>query len=200
MIKAIFFDVGGVLASNIGPTSRFLAARLLGIAPKKLAGDFGTPLVWVAKGKLSEKAFWNRIAEKYRLSPLKTRRLLRFFTFRRFIFKRRVLQVARRLRENGYIVGILSDTIPTHERYHRRAGHYRGFHPIVLSCRAGAKKPEVKIYRIAAKLARVKFNEMAFMDDHQSHVVAAQRLGIKAFVYKNPTQLVRQLRRLGVKI
>lgn len=39
-----------------------------------------------------------------------------------------------------------------------------------------------------------------FFDDKSENVAAAERLGIKAFVYKNPAQLVRSLRRLGVKI
>ncbi len=39
-----------------------------------------------------------------------------------------------------------------------------------------------------------------FFDVQPDCVAAAQHLGIKAFVYKNPAQLVRSLRRLGVKI
>ncbi len=41
---------------------------------------------------------------------------------------------------------------------------------------------------------------MVFFDDRPKNVIAAKRLGIKAFVYKNPVELVRQLRRLGVRI
>jgi len=50
------------------------------------------------------------------------------------------------------------------------------------------------------KRARVFFPESIFFDDRPRNIAMAKRLGMKAFLYKNPQQLIRSLRSYGVKI
>lgn len=152
------------------------------------------------EGKLSERAFWNLIGWRYQSSGREVRQLAEIFSHRKPHLKIRVQAIAMRLRQNGYTVGILSDVIPSHVRQNRRFGIYRGFHPVLLSCVIGAVKLRKRAFRIAARRANVKFSEMVFLDDRQENVAVARLLGVRALVYKNPGELMRQLRRLGIKV
>lgn len=199
MVKAIFFDVGGVLCRQVGPSGRASAARILRVAPHKLEPYF-SKLDKVSRGQQSEKAFCELIAKVHNTSARDKKALLGIFAKRNFVIKPRVLGVARKLRRANYIVGILSDTIPTHAKKHKIAGHYNLFHPVILSCEVGAKKPEAKIFQIARRRAGIKFSEIVFFDDKKAHVDAAKKLGIHAFIYRNPSHLTRSLRRYGVRM
>ncbi len=200
MIKAVFFDKGGVLTHTTGPNSRILFARALHVSSRELAPVFYPLLNQVAEGHISEVEFCLALGKKFGLPPDRARRLVQIFRKRRFHNKPMVRAVARRLKESGYVVGILSDAIPVHVRMNRKIGAYRGFSPVLLSCEIGATKRRPAAFRIAARRAKVKFSEMIFLDDHEKKVAIAKKLGIRAFVYKNPAQLVRQLRRFGVNI
>lgn len=200
MIKAVFFDVGGVLITAGGTKSRIAAARVLGVSLSELSPSWELLIEKVAEGRISEREFWRKIAATHLLPRNKLHLLVRIFSLRRPRLKRRVKVIAEKLAANGYTVGILSDVVPTHAKLLQRIGTYDGFRPVLLSCRIGAIKMKPRAFRIAARSAGVKFAEMAFFDDHEANVAVARRLGIKAFVYKNPTQLVCQLRRYGVKI
>ncbi len=154
----------------------------------------------VAEGKLGEAAFWRIVGRDLGASDKRIERLLPIFTQRRVQVQKPVLGIAKKLTRNGYKVGILSDVVPTHAKIIRKTGLYRNFSPVLLSYQTGISKRKAAAYRLAARRAGVKPSEMIFFDDHNYLVAKAKRLGIKAFVYKNPAQLVRQLRRLGVRI
>ncbi len=200
MIKAIFFDKGGVLTRATGPNSLVLMSRALRVSKKKLAPFFYPLLDRVAEGRMPEVALCLALGKKFGLPPDRAKRLVQIFQKKRFHHKPMVRAVARRLKVNGYIVGILSDAIPLHVEMNRKLGVYQGFSPVLLSCEIGVTKKRPVAFRIAARRAKVKFPEMVFLDDQERKVAAAKKLGIRAFVYKNPAQLMRQLRRLGAKV
>lgn len=200
MIKVIYFDVGRVLIKTLSGDVNENAARILKVPPDKLLVVFRRHINKVAEGKLSEANFWKIIGREFRASNEQIKKLLLIFKKRRVGIQRHVLAIAKRLKKNSYQVGILSDVIPTHAKIIRKTGLYKNFSPVLLSYKTGISKRRLGAYRLAARRARVRPTEMIFFDDHKYLVLKAKKLGIKAFVYKNPTQLVRSLKRFGVKI
>lgn len=201
MVKAIFFDVGGVLVEDTSGLVQKRFARLLGIKGRSLARVFfGHDWTELLEGRISEVAFCLRVCQKLR-RHCPPRRVLAAIFQRQVRKVNRALDIAKLLRARGYITGVISNTSHSHTTQSAALINlYAAFWPVVLSSRVHIKKPKKKIFQIARQRARVRFSEMAYFDDHQSNVDAARKLGIKAFVYKNPAQLVRQLRRYGVKI
>ena len=201
MIKAVFFDVGGVLISDNSIDILKRQSRFLRISYRMLRDDMRPDHILLMKGLIARREYLLRLAKKFQLSPIKVRNLRRLFLRQRYF--REGWAVAKRLRSNGYIVGIISNAMPPMP-FNRRSKLLntasRIFRPIVLSYRVKSVKPEKRIFDIARKRSRVKFSEMAFLDDRPRNVRAAKRLGIKAFVYKNPAKMVKSLRRLGVRI
>lgn len=199
MIKAVFFDVGGVLVRD---SSGLVRRRLLDILgrdiPRKVF--FGREWDHLLKGKISESVFCRRMFGKLgRKMPRGTTSSV--FPSEEPIPLRRVLAIARQLRAQGYSVGIISNTSHLHAKNFRPVlDSYLSFFPIVLSHRIQSRKPEYKIFNTARLRANVHFSEMAFVDDRKKNVNAAERLGIPAFLYKNPSGLALSLRRLGVSI
>lgn len=202
MIKAIFFDVGGVLISGTPGLARKRLARLLHISGGVLPyGVYKADWDRLMEGKVSEVEFCLRVCKKLQaccpprkvLSPI----------FRRQVQKanRAVVRIARQLQNHGYIVGVISNTSRSHiQDYRRLLNGTMRFQPAILSHQVGVKKPKLRIFKLARQKSGVRFSEIIFFDDQESNVIAAKKLGIKAFVYRNPAQLVRQLRRFGVKI
>lgn len=201
MIKALFFDVGGVLIEDNSAEILKRQSLLLDISYRMLRDDMRPDRILLMKGVIAHREYLRRLAKKFQLPPIKARSLRRLFRRQRYF--RDVWVVAKRLRNNDYIVGIISNAVPSmpfSKRSKLLNAPSKLFRPIVLSYRVKSVKPEKRIFEIARKRGRIKFSEMAFFDDRPRNVRAAKRLGIKAFVYKNPARLVKSLRRLGVKI
>lgn len=199
MIKAIFFDVGNVLIRTVGQDAHVAAARAVKVPLADFTEVFRSHIRDLAEGRITERAFWYAVAKDLNLPSEKTRKLLPIFNFRKMKVQSLVLSIAKRLRKLGYTVGILSDVVPTHARIIGKTV-YSHFAPVLLSYRTGISKRKKEAFKLAARRARVKYSEMMFIDDIDGIVAMARKLGIKAFVYKNPAQLLRKLRRLGIRV
>ena len=53
-----------------------------------------------------------------------------------------------------------------------------------FSCRLGARKPEILIYQKACELAKIRPEEVLFIDDNHSNIVAAKSFGINTIELK----------------
>lgn len=199
-IKVIFFDDGDVLRKFPGPKRSELIAKFLGHKIETVLPLYLRRFKLLSKGHITERQFLETFANRYRVPhPLPKEYWNIFSSQHHGRPTKAVWAIARKLKRNGYRIGILSNTIPVH-RDARTQTPYSIFKPVVLSCDVGSRKPELNIYRTAARQGRVKLNEMVFFDDRQENVATAKKLGIKAFQYKNPRQLEQSLRRLGVRL
>ncbi len=175
-------------------------ARLLGIDFRRYREVTWPDRKRLMKGLVSRSKYLKRIAKKLG-RPVPSSDALRFVFSKSTRAYRQSWRIARQLKEKSYIVGVISNTVPPHRFMPKPPVPYsKVFWPIVFSYRVHARKPERRIFEIARRRTGVRFTEIAFLDDKIENVRAAQQLGIKAFVYKNPVQLVRSLRRLGVRI
>jgi len=112
-----------------------------------------------------------------------------------------MIPVVAQLAQAGYRMGILSNTCENHwEHCTRRFAILQDtFHPLVLSYRVGALKPDPKIYRAAAEAAGCRPEEIFFVDDTPGHVEGAQAAGFDAVVYTDAPTLVAELRKRGLR-
>ncbi len=73
------------------------------------------------------------------------------------------------------------------------------FHDVFASCEMGYIKPNPEIYRKVISLLGVLPGEVFYVDDRPELIEAANLLGIRGFVFKDATQLQRDLVYCGVK-
>lgn len=197
MIKIVFFDVGGVLIRDDAVQIMQRQSRHFRIPYQDLIHDLRSDRVLLMKGVITRRTYLKRLARRFGLPPIRVGDLRPLVPRYRYFHGTWV--AARRLRQNGYRVGLITNVVPPLPLGPRLKLHPH-FRPIIRSWQVRSVKPERRIYEIARRRAGVKFGEMAFFDDRMRNVRAARKLGIHAFLYKNSTQLVRQLRRCGVNI
>ena len=85
-------------------------------------------------------------------------------------------QVLNRVKENGFGVGLLSNTCHAHWDWIGRQSYLMNqfrFDATILSFEQGAMKPEVAIYEAAEKKSNVPSQRLLFLDDKQENVDAA---------------------------
>ncbi len=75
--------------------------------------------------------------------------------------------------------------------------HFTGY---VLSYETGFAKPDLAFFRHALLKAGVKAEEALFTDDQVANVEAARSLGIDAFQFLNPNQVLDELHLRGIAL
>lgn len=74
------------------------------------------------------------------------------------------------------------------------------FEGVVVSGQEKTRKPLPEIYQILQNRYEVNPQEAIFIDDNFPNVIAARALGMQAIHFKNPEQLMEELKRLNVSL
>ena len=94
-------------------------------------------------------------------------------------------------------LALLSNTDPIHVAYFEANYRFVPFFPVrVYSCRVGSSKPSPAIYHHALREVAAMPQETMFIDDMPENVAAAASLGINAFHFTAPDELLAEFSRL----
>jgi FMN phosphatase YigB (HAD superfamily) len=98
----------------------------------------------------------------------------------------------------GCRLGLLSNTDPIHVAHFEANYSFVRYFPVrVYSCRVGSSKPAPAIYHRTLREVEATPDETLFIDDVQENASAAARLGINAFHFTSPEELLAEFSRLG---
>ena len=199
-IRAIFWDVGGVLLTNAWDhTQRAAAVEHFGLDEEEFHPRHEMVVSSFERGKISLDEYLKRTVF-YRN---------RSFTedeFRDYMFSLsqpmpRVLALARALTDSGrYFMGTINNesrelNLQRIEKY----GLREIFRLFVSSCFVGLRKPESGIYRLAIEITQINPEECCFIDDRALNLECAASLGMKTIQMQNVDQLREELGKLGVE-
>lgn len=202
MLKAIIFDVGGVLVRTQSRSGREKWALKLGMD----AGEFenfvfnGESGRQAQLGQKTTEAHWRWLAEYFGLDETGLAEMRRDF-FAGDAMNEALLEYIKRLRQAGYRTGLLSN-FGDDARYLWTEVYpfINLFDGIIISAEVGLMKPDPKVYYLAAERAGVKVNEALFIDDFAENVEGARKVGMPAIHYTNPAEAQQQLEAItGVK-
>ncbi|HSX02985.1 MAG TPA: HAD-IA family hydrolase [Candidatus Saccharimonadia bacterium] len=198
MIKAIIFDVGGVLVPNDVPRLRRAVMRALGITAEQYAAHWPQLIDALDAGRITEAQFWQELLEATGApgpvpspSPLAT-------AVAGLRPHQAVMELVEELKDSGYRLGIISNITADHAALYRQQGLTEQFDDAIFSSEVGLTKPDKRIYWLALERLGVRPHEAVFIDDNAENVAAAARLGLHAIAYTTPARLRRELHRLGV--
>lgn len=201
MIKAIVFDNGGVVLNDIRKPYYLFFAKRLGINPKRAEDVFKPYEYRLDRGLITEKEFWKRVFIDLKKEFDRSFIGLLTFTLEKYIkINRPVLKLADKLKKNGYLVPMLSNTIEQHTIAPVEKRVHKHFNPKILSNRVGMRKPNKNIYAYMLKKIRLKAKECVFIDNQIENIVTARRMGFNSIHFKNYSQLRRELKKLGVEL
>jgi glucose-1-phosphatase len=98
-----------------------------------------------------------------------------------------------------YRLVLLSNTNEIHFDYvNRRYPILKHIEEHLLSYQVGCMKPDPQIFEVAIQRAGVSPAEIFFTDDRKENVEAARKAGIQAIQFESETQLIRDMRLLGI--
>jgi len=196
-IRAIVFDVGGVLVHDSDPAPHHRAwERRLGLERGRL-GDaiFDTPMGRQSMiGQVTPQQVWQELAERFGLSASELQELEEGF-WEDSEWNVELLEYARSLRPR-FKTGIISDAwLDTRQAIHAYVNE-DVFDVIVYSAEEGVCKPDPEIYTRALARLGVAPHEATFVDDRLKNVEGARRLGIHAFRYTGTAAARLEIERL----
>jgi len=199
MIKAVIFDVGGVLHTN---EMKFVYQDIistLGLTKGLFDSSYNKLIEPFAKGEISEEKFWNLFTKAtHATKTLPEESLFRREFVRRYKVNQDVIDLVKILKGKGYKLAVLSNTIKPHVEVNKKMGIYDYFPILILSNEVGLIKPDPRIYRLTLNRLRVEPSEAIFIDDKKEFVKAAENAGLEGIVFRNAQQLKKDLSVYGV--
>jgi putative hydrolase of the HAD superfamily len=195
-VRAVFFDFGGVLATEgFREVLREIASRQ-GLDPLEvhLAGMDAIYDSGYIVGKGSEAEFWDLMRTRTGLTG--TDEALTGELIGRFIIRPRMLEAAMRLRRMGTITAILSDQTDWLERLDARDHFFREFDHVFNSYRLGKGKRDPSLFADVVAGVGIAPHEALFVDDMPANVERAMIEGLQGIVFTDEDLFLAELDRL----
>lgn len=198
-IRALFWDVGGVLLTNAWDhNERAKALDHFHLDAEEFQSRHEMVVSSFERGKLTLDEYLDRTIF-YRERP-----------FARAEFREFMFSLSQPLPENLAFAQLLADSgkylMSTINNESRELNDYRIdkfglrriFRLFVSSCFVGLRKPERDIYRMALEITRIPAEECCFIDDRALNLECAEALGMHIIEMKGLDWLRSELAKLGV--
>ena len=198
-IRAIFWDVGGVLLTNAWDhTQRSAALEHFHLDEEEFHDRHEMVVSSFERGKITLDEYLDRTVF-YRPRPF-ARDEFRDFMFSLSQALPGVLEFALALSDSGkYFMGTINNESRELNAYRiEKFGLRKIFRVFVSSCFVGLRKPERDIYRLALETTQFPGEECCFIDDRALNLECAAKLGMKTIEMKGVAQLRTDLEKLQV--
>jgi len=200
-ITAIFWDVGGVLATNAWDRKqREKALAQYGLDALEFQDRHEMLVSSLERGKIGFDEYLDHTIF-YRARPF-TREAFKDFVYSLSQPNADALQLARDLAGTGkYVMATINNESLDLNLYRIQAFGLREIFGLFLSsCYVGLRKPEEGIYRLALDVTQKAPEECCFIDDRALNLESARRLTINTIQMQSVEQLRSQLQALGVSV
>lgn len=202
MLKAIIFDVGGVLIRTHSRAGRERWAVRFGLAPWEFenfifGGESGRQ---AQLGQKTSAAHWRWLGDYFGLDEAGLIEMQHDF-FAGDALNEPLLEHIKRLRQAGYRTGLLSNFTDRARRLWTEVYPFiQYFDGVVISAEVGLMKPDPRIYRLAAESVGLEMTEALFVDDFIENVEGAKAVGMQTIHFTDPETAQQELARItGVK-
>lgn len=196
MIKAILFDLGGVCLSGcFGKENR-----------KKVANNFSIPFdkmeVIYKKFELDintgKKEFNDFLNELKTLNPKLKPSDIKEYVYSLNYANEKMIELIKKLKEK-YILATLNNESKEFDDFRKRRFNLeRYFHYFFPSCNVGFIKPDKRIFEFALEKLQLSPPDILFVDNNETNVEAAKRLGMNSLLFKDVKSFKKELLKIGV--
>jgi len=189
-IKAIIFDLGGVLLRTADFTPRERLAARLGMSRHELAefifgGESGDQ---AQRGDIHVQQHWDNLAAQLHMPRQEFNQVLGEF-FGMDELDKSMLEYIRSLHQI-YLTGLLSNAFGDLREIISERWHFEdAFDDMIISAEVGLVKPDARIYQLAVEQLGVRATEAVLIDDMQRNVAGAVKAGLQAIHFIDPGQL-----------
>lgn len=195
MIKAIAFDLGGVLYTYDHDRLMKDVSKELNLPVKEVTEAWKKGIVEFEMGDISEQHFWQIFLNELNIThDLKT---LHKLVIEHFQPIKGSLKILNQLKDK-LILGLISNQTDWIDLLDKKYNFRKLFDIILISKEVSLRKPGEEIFKLFIEKSGVKPNEIAFIDDFIGYKESVERIGIKFIHYQNPSQLKQDLNKLKV--
>lgn len=197
MIKAIVFDVGGVLLRTEDSKSRRRLEEKYQL-PQNSIDElvFNSEAAQASTiGQASREAVWEHVAKTLALDETELRNFIKAFWSGDLIDQSLVnfLEDCRPTFKTALLSNAWAGTrMILEEEYGIKEGKTVDY--ILISAECGVAKPDPQIYQILANTLKLPFHQMLFIDDFIKNIEAAQWLGIQTIHYQPGMDLINRVK------
>ncbi len=195
-IRAVFFDLGGVILRTEYQAPRQQLAERLGMEYDdldRIVFDSQTGLQ-AATGSITSQQHWEAVMKRLK-RPMQEMETIRQEFFAGDIIDRDILNFLRSLRAT-HKTGLISNNWSDLRDYLEREKMIDAFDHIIISAEVGVAKPEPEIFHIALKQAGVRPEEAVFVDDFYVNIEGCEKVGMKGIHFKDAPSAMQQLKDL----
>jgi putative hydrolase of the HAD superfamily len=197
-IRALFWDVGGVLLTNAWDhEERDLAVTRFQLDKAALEARHKELFVPFEQGKMTLDQYLDR-------AIFYEPRTFSGEEFKQFMFslskpKAQALELARNLSPK-YMMGTINNESRELNEYRIETFRLADiFDLFVTSCYVGIRKPDERVFRLALDLSHHAADECCFLDDRPENIEGAGKLGFHTVLVRNSQQMQQELQSLGVQ-
>lgn len=195
-IRAVFFDIGGVIVRTEYQAPRERLAERLNMTYEDI-----NQIVFDSEssrkasiGQINTDEHWASVTRKLK-QPAGEAKSIRAEFFAGDVIDRELIRFIRSLRP-ACKTGVISNAWPDLRDYLVEHKFADAFDFLTLSSEVGVMKPDPKIYQIALEGLKVKPGEAAFVDDTPGNVEAARALGMAGIRFQDPAATIGKLKEL----
>jgi HAD superfamily hydrolase (TIGR01509 family) len=195
-IRAVLFDVGGVLLRTEDPAPRRALEERLGLPRGGLADlVFNSPVSLAASvGKATPGQIWEHIGQRLALPPASLEEVQREF-WAGDRWDQRLIDFVRALRPRRR-TAVLSNAWPDARESFAPLLTSGAFEALIISAEEGLMKPDPQFFQLALDRLETRPQETILVDDMPANVQSARALGMGAVQFTNTDDVVAQLRRM----
>lgn len=196
-IKAVVFDMGGVLLRSENYAPRIALAKKYGLTLKQLEDlVFNSESAALATvGKLTDLEHWAQVCNSLNV-PYEDRGIFEEDFWKGDRLDKELIDFLDSLRP-GIKTGLLSNAwVGTREILKNRHACRDVFDVSIFSYEVGLAKPDPEIYRLILEYLKVDSCETIFLDDNQENVESANVLGFHAILFTDREQALKEIRAL----
>ncbi|OGJ22165.1 hypothetical protein A3K73_04155 [Candidatus Pacearchaeota archaeon RBG_13_36_9] len=198
-IKAIVFDVGGVLYEESMIPAYKQLSKIFNFDLKEFERVKAKYYDLAHTGKISAYKYPYALADELKIKDKKRFVTLWFKSGKKLLQpNKKVIKLLIKLRKD-YDIATLTNITKIHDKIRKQKGIYKNFDLVLVSCREGIKKPDLAFYRLLIKRLSLHPRQIVFIDDQEKYLKPAKNLGIRTIAFKNNAQLIKDLRKQGVK-
>src|SRR5215204_2738305 len=195
-IKAVFFDLGGVIVRTEFQVPRQQLADRLGMDYDDLnrivfdSESSGRASI----GEITSEEHWTSIVQRLK-RPTSELSLIRDEFFAGDIVDRTLVEYIRSLR-GKYKTGLISNAWGDLRDFIVREKFDDAFDHMIISAEVGAVKPDAKIFKIALEQAGVQAHEAVLVDDFAVNIEGCEKVGMQGIYFEDAESTLLQLKEL----
>jgi glucose-1-phosphatase len=201
-LKAVIFDMGGVILRTYDETPRIQLAAGMGITVEQLKNEvfFSESAIESEEGYIDKYAHWKNVLHTFGINADENLMEYDEKFWSGDCVDQELVNYLKLLRES-YLLGFISNAFKGAREWIESHYHFMDlFDYAIFSYEIKIRKPDPRIYLHACRNLKVNPHEAVFIDDIKNNVDGAKAAGLFGIQYLNIKQLAYDLEEILANI